>query len=69
MPVMNYFVPWAALVQLKDGPHEKYTHPIEQEDLYAKLMKMSPENFDQTDLKEGIRSILKAPRLDIKSSI
>ncbi len=69
LPVMNYFVPWAAHVQLKDGPHEEYTHPIEQELLYAKLMEMSPENLDQTDLKEGIRRILKAPRLDIKSSI
>ena len=69
LPVMNYFVPWAALVQLKDGPHEEYIHPIEQENLYAKLMEMSPENLDQTDLKEGIRRILKAPRLDIKSSI
>ncbi|MGA7279467.1 MAG: hypothetical protein WBW79_16125, partial [Desulfocapsaceae bacterium] len=69
LPVMNYFVPWAAHVQLKDGPHDEYTHPIEQENLYAKLMEMSPENLDQTDLKEGIRRILKAPRLDIKSSI
>ncbi len=67
LPVMNYFVPWAAHVQLKDGPHEKYTHPIEQEALYAKLMEMSPENIDQTDLKKGIGQIIKAPRLNIKS--
>jgi hypothetical protein len=68
LPVTNYFVPWAAHVQLKDGSQEMYTHPIEQEELYAKLMEMSPENLDQTDLKEGIRRILKAPRLNIKSS-
>jgi len=68
LPVMNYFVPWAAHVQLKDGTPAEYTHPIEQHELYKKLMAQSPENFDQIDLKENIRSILKAPRLDIKSS-
>ncbi len=69
LPVMNYFVPWAAHVQLKDGEgdHEEYIHPIEQEHLYAKLMAQSPENPDQTDLKEGIRRILKAPKLKIRS--
>ncbi len=69
LPVMNYFVPWAAHVQLKDGDgdHEEYIHPIEQEHLYAKLMAQSPENPDQTDLKEGIRRILKAPKLKIRS--
>ncbi|MCP4341894.1 MAG: hypothetical protein GY799_24175 [Desulfobulbaceae bacterium] len=59
-------IPWAAHVQLKDGTQEKYIHPIEQDDLYAKLMAQSPENLDQSDLtphkgvlKEGIRRILK----------
>jgi len=68
LPVMNYFVPWAAHVQLKDGTPAKYTHPIEQDALYAKLMEQSPENPDQIDLKENIRRILKSPRLDIRSS-
>lgn len=67
LPVMNYFIPWAAHVQLKDGTPKEYIHPIEQDDLYAKLMAQSPENPDQTDLKEDIRRILKAPQLDIRS--
>lgn len=67
LPVMNYFVPWAAHVQLKDGTPAKYTHPVEQDALYEKLMAQSPENFDQIDLKENIRRILKSPRLDIRS--
>ena len=68
LPVMNYFIPWAAHVQLKDGTPAEYTHPIEQDGLYAKLMAQSPENLDQIDLKENIRRILKTPRLDIRSS-
>jgi hypothetical protein len=68
LPVMNYFVPWAAHVQLKDGTPATYTHPIEQDALYAKLMAQSPDNLDQIDLKENIRRILRAPRLDIRSS-
>ncbi len=68
LPVMNYFVPWAAHVQLKDGTPAEYTHPIEQDALYAKLMAQSPENLDQIDLKENIRRILRTPRLDISSS-
>lgn len=68
LPVMNYFVPWAAHVQLKDGTQEEYIHPIEQDELYAKLIAQSSENLDQSDLKEGIRRILKAPPLDIRSS-
>ena len=68
LPVMNYFVPWAAHVQLKDGAPVEYAHPIEQDDLFAKLMAQSPENLDQIDLKENIRRILKSPRLNIKAS-
>ena len=68
LPVMNYFVPWAAHVQLKDGTPAEYTHPIEQDALFARLMAQSPENPDQIDLKENIRRILKSPRLDIRSS-
>ncbi len=68
LPVMNYFVPWAAHVQLKDGTPVEYTHPIEQEDLYAKLMAQSSKNPDQIDLKANIQRILQAPRLSIRSS-
>ncbi len=67
LPVMNYFVPWAAHVQLKDGTPAEYTHPLEQDDLFTKLMNQSLENYDQIDLKENIRRILKAPWLDIRS--
>ncbi|MBU0943666.1 MAG: hypothetical protein KJ804_07415 [Proteobacteria bacterium] len=65
-PTTNYFVPWAAHVQLKDGTPEEYTHPIEQEKLFAKLMSQSMENPDQTDLKENIKRMLKAPHFDIR---
>ena len=65
-PQTNYFVPWAAHIQLASDTPEEYTHPIEQEELYAILMSQSAENPDQADLKENIRTILKAPRLDIK---
>ena len=65
-PPHNYFVPWAAHIQLASDTPEEYTHPIEQEELYAILMSQSAENPDQADLKENIRTILKAPRLDIK---
>ncbi len=68
LPVMNYFVPWAAHVQLKGGAQDEFVHPIEQEELYAKLMEQSPENLEQSDLKANIRRILKAPRLNIRSS-
>ncbi|MCP3892570.1 MAG: hypothetical protein GY702_27400 [Desulfobulbaceae bacterium] len=68
LPVMNYFVPWAAHVQLKDGTQDEFVHPIEQEELYAKLMEQSPENLEQSDLKANIKRILKAPRLNIRSS-
>lgn len=65
-PATNYFVPWAAHVQLKDGTPQEYTHPIEQEQLFAKLMAQKLENPDQADLKENIRRMLKAPRFDIR---
>lgn len=67
LPVMNYFVPWAAHVQLKDGTPAEYTHPIEQKELFAKLMEQSPDNPDQIDLKANIRRILRSPKLDIRS--
>lgn len=34
LPETNYFVPWAAHIQLKDGEKEKYIHTIEQDELY-----------------------------------
>ena len=67
-PPTNYFVPWAAHVQQKNGTSEEYTHPLEQQDLSARLMAQSPVNPDQTDLKEQILHMLEAPRLDIRSS-
>jgi hypothetical protein len=67
LPVMNYFVPWAAHVQLKDGTPEEYTHPIEQNELFEILMAQSVKNPDQIDLKANIGRILKAPRLNIRS--
>ena len=67
-PPTNYFVPWAAHVQLQGGTPDEYTHPVEQQVLFARLMAQSSINPDQTDLKEKIHSMLKAPRLDIRSS-
>ncbi|MCD6389062.1 MAG: hypothetical protein J7L69_06595 [Desulfobulbaceae bacterium] len=65
-PPTNYFIPWAAHVQLKDGTPEEYTHPVEQEDLFAKLMSQDVKNPDQIDLKENIQRMLKAPRFDVR---
>ena len=67
-PPHNYFIPWAAHVQLRDGTPEEYTHPIEQEALYKKLMEQDIQNPDQISLKENIRTILTAPRYDIRVS-
>lgn len=67
MPVMNYFVPWAAHVQLKDGTPSEYTHPMEQDKLFQTLMAQSSENPDQIDLKENIRQISNRPILNITS--
>lgn len=65
-PPTNYFVPWAAHVQLANDTPREYCHPIEQAELFAKLMEQSPKNDDQIDLKENIRRMLKAPRFDIR---
>ncbi len=65
-PATNYFVPWAAHVQLANGTPVEYTHPIEQEDLFAKLISQSTDNPDRIDLKENIQRMLKAPRFDIR---
>ncbi len=65
-PPTNYFVPWAAHVQLSSSTPVEYSHPIEQEKLFAKLMEQSPINDEQIDLKENIRRMLRAPRFDIR---
>lgn len=66
-PPTTYFVPWAAHVQLKDSDPATYIHPLEQEELFAKLMAQSVENPDQVNLKEEINRMLDAPRFDIRS--
>jgi len=67
-PANTYFVPWAAHIQLQDGTPEQYTHPMEQEMLFKKLMEQSIENPDQASLKEEISRMLQAPRFDIRSA-
>ena len=67
-PMTNYFVPWAAHIQLKNGTPLEYNYPVEQEDLFAKLMSISPDNPNQLDLKASIQRMLKAPHLDIRST-
>lgn len=66
-PATNYFVPWAAYVQLQGGTPPEYLHNIEQDALYAKIMAQSPENPDQVNLREEIGRMLRAPRFDIRS--
>jgi len=66
-PPTNYFVPFAAHIQLKDGTPEEYMHPMEQETLFNKLMEQSIDNPDQANLKEEIGRMLEAPRFDIRS--
>lgn len=66
-PATTYFVPWAAHIQLKDGTPVEYTHPLEQERLYALLMEQDSLNPEQADLKEEIGRMLAAPRFDIRS--
>ena len=66
-PATTYFVPWAAYIQLLDSSKKKYLHPIEQDELFAKLMEQSTENPDMTDLKEQIGRMLISPRYDIRT--
>jgi hypothetical protein len=66
-PATNYFVPWAAYVQLQGGTPPQYHQNIEQDALYAKLMSQSIDNPDQVNLREEIGRMLKAPRFDIRS--
>jgi len=66
-PATTYFIPWAAHVQLKDGTPEEYTHPLEQEALFAKLADQSSQNPNQIDLKENIRRMRESPRFEVRA--
>ncbi len=66
-PPTNYFIPWAAHVQLASDTPSEYSHPIEQENLFKKLMAQNADNLDQIDLKENIKRMLTAPRVDIRA--
>ncbi|MBU0729813.1 MAG: hypothetical protein KKE17_11980 [Proteobacteria bacterium] len=68
-PATTYFVPWAAHIQLKDSDPETYIHPLEQQELFDKLMEQSVDNPDQVNLKEEIAKMMKAPRFDIRSPV
>jgi len=64
----TYFVPWAAHIQLRDSASAaEYSHPLEQEALFAKLMAQSKENKAQVDLKENIQRMLESPHFDIRA--
>ncbi len=67
-PSTTYFVPWAAHIQLKDAcPISGGMHPLEQDELFAKLMEQEMTNPDQTDLKEQIIRMIFSPRFDIRT--
>lgn len=66
-PATNYFVPWAAHIQLKDESPTQHPHPIEQGELFSMLKAQSAENPSQVNLKEEIGRMLTAPRFDIRS--
>lgn len=66
-PATTYFVPWAAHIQAKDDTIADFRYPLEQQGLYDLLMKQSNINPDETNLKDEIDRMLKAPRFDIRS--
>lgn len=66
-PATNYFVPWAAHIQLEGEGPGGHAHPMEQDELFANLMKQSIENPDQVNLKEEIGRMLRMPRFDVRS--
>jgi len=67
-PSTTYFVPWAAHIQLKDAcPISGGMHPLEQEELFNKLMEQDKVNRDQVDLKEQIGRMLISPLFDIRT--
>jgi len=67
-PPHNYFVPWAAHIQLAGGTPKEYIHPVEQDELFKKIMAQKIDNPDKIDLKENIKRMLTAPRFDIRST-
>lgn len=66
-PATNYFVPFAAHVQVEGEAHGEHAHPMEQDELYTKLTEQSIMNPDQINLKEEIGRMMKMPRFDIRS--
>lgn len=66
-PATTYFVPWAAHIQAKKSPIADFRYPVEQKALFDLLMEQSVQNPDETNLREEIASMLKAPRFDIRS--
>lgn len=66
-PPTNYFVPWAAHVQINKGTSPEYLHPLEQKTVFEKLMGQRVDNLDQVNLKDQIGRMLNAPRFDIRS--
>jgi hypothetical protein len=59
---LTKFVPWAAYLQRKDGSHEI----IEQDELFALLMKQSDENTSKMDLTEAIHAMEKVKEVKVK---
>jgi hypothetical protein len=68
-PATTYFVPWAAHIQLKDSDPAAYIHPLEQQEIFNKLMEQGIDNPDLVNLKEEIAKMMEAPRLEIRSQL
>jgi hypothetical protein len=66
-PATTYFVPWAAHIQLKDSDPAAYIHPLEQQEIFNKLMEQGIDNPDLVSLKEEIAKMMEAPHFDIRS--
>jgi hypothetical protein len=66
-PATTYFVPWAAHIKLKGTDPVVYSHPLEQQEIFNKLMEQGIDNPDQVNLKEEIGKMMEAPRFDIRS--
>lgn len=67
-PPTTYFVPWAAHIQLRDAcPISGGMHPLEQEELFNRLIEQDKVNPDQVDLKEQIGRMMVSPRFDIRT--
>lgn len=66
-PATTYFVPWAAHIQLRENLDADFQYPLEQQALFNLLMSQNILNPDETNLKEEIARMLKAPGFDIRS--